>query len=388
VRIFALAFRFGKDRGGRSSMFTAFVFSSLLWQPLVAQNAPTVTGNWQGTVEAGRGFRAILQISQADRGKSAEGELQGVLYTMGVGGARESDLNSLTLQGTTLRFTIPPDGSFEGRLSADGKSIAGTLKYGAASYGLTLAHATADAAWAIPKPTDHMPADAVPQFEVATIKPTNPNWGSRGFHSGGRRIFCDNETADDLLSFAYGVHARQIVEDPGWLRTDKFDVDGVPDLIGEPSLKQMQAMYRDLLASRFNLALHHETREISVYRLQAAKSGPKLAKSLGDPNGTPDQTFTRWNSQLIELKETNATLAEFSQNMGMVLDRPMVDQTGLAGRFDFVLRWTPEGARTDDSNSPPGLFTAIQEQIGLRLDATRAPVDVLVIDHIDKPSPN
>jgi uncharacterized protein (TIGR03435 family) len=369
-------------------MFTAFVFSSLLWQPLVAQNAPDVKGNWQGTVEAGRGFRVILQISQNDRGKAAKDEVQGTFYTMGVGGARESDLNSLTLEGKTLRLTISPDGSFEGRLSADSKSIAGTLKYGAASYALTLTRATVDTAWAVPKPMDHMPADAVPQFEVATIKPADPNSSDGGFHISGRRISCDNETVDNLISFAYGVHARQIVEAPGWLSADKFDVDGVPDLIGEPSLKQMQAMYRGLLASRFSLALHHETREISVYRFQVGKSGPKLAKSLGDPNGTPDQTFTQWNSQLIELKETNATLAEFSQNMGMVLDKPAVDQTGLTGRFDFVLRWTPEGAQTDNPNSPPGLFTAIQEQIGLKLDVAKAPVDVLVIDHIDKPSPN
>jgi uncharacterized protein (TIGR03435 family) len=118
------------------------------------------------------------------------------------------------------------------------------------------------------------------------------------------------------------------------------------------------------------------------------KSGAKLGRSLGDPNGMPDQSFTRWTSQIIELKETNATLAEFALNMGTVLDRPMVDQTGLSGRFDFVLRWTPDNAQATDPNAPPGLFTAIQEQIGLKLDATNAPADVLVIDRIAHPSPN
>ena len=388
VRTIAKIFRLNWDRAERISIITAFVFSSLLWQQLAAQNTPEITGNWQGTVEAGQGFRIILEISQADGGKAAKGELQGAFYTMGAGGARESDLNSLALDGTTLRLTIAPDGSFEGKLSADGKSMAGTLKYGGGSYVLTLARAGADDAWAIPKPTDHMPPGAAPVFDVATIKPADPASSRRGFESDGRRIMCENESVDDMISFAYGVHPRQIVEGPAWISGERFDIDGVPDLMGQPNLKQMRGMYRDLLTARFNLTLHHETREIAVYSLEVPKSGPRLVKSLGDPNGLPDQSFTRWTQQLIELRETNATLAEFSQNMGMVMDKPVVDQTGLAGRFDFVLRWTPETAQTSDPNAPPGLFTAIQEQVGLKLNATKAPVDVLVIDHVDKPSPN
>jgi len=370
------------------AIFTVIAFWAAFSVSFSAQTAPDLTGNWQGTVDAGRGFRIILQIAQADQSQAGKGAWQGVFYTMGVGGARKSYVSSLTLEGVTLRFTIPPDGSFDGKLGADGKSMAGTLKYGGTSYALSLVRATSDTAWAIPRPTDHMPPEATPEFEVATIKPTDPNWRNSGFHSNGRRISCDNETIEDIIKFAYNVHARQIVEGPGWLRTDKYDIDGVPDLLGRPNLKQMQAMYRGVLSSRLNLTLHHEIREISVYSLRVGKSGSRFAKSLGDPNGSPDQTFTRWTSQLIELKETNATLAEFSQNMGMVLDRPTVDQTGLSGRFDFTLRWTPEGAQGDDPNAPPDLFKAIQEQLGLKLEATKAPVDVLVIDHIDRPSPN
>ena len=383
-----------KGRYFRSKTFSSkitlhmFILLGLLCAPLIAQSAPDITGNWQGTVEAGRGFRIVLKVSQADHGQTMKSAWQGAFYAMGPDGTRESDVSSMTLEGTTLRLTIPPDGSFEGKLSNDGKSIVGTLKYDKAPYALTLVRATADTAWAVPKPTDYMPPDAKPEFDVATVKPADPNSSRRGFMSDGHRIFCENETVDDIVSFAYGVHARQIVEGPGWLSADKFDVDGVPDLVGVPNLKQMEAMYRDLLASRFNLTLHHETREIAVYGLQVGKGGPKLAKSLGDPNGLPDQTFAQWNSQLIDLRETNATLAEFAQNMGIVLDKPMVDQTGLTGRFDFTLRWTPDTARADEPNAEPGLFTAIQEQLGLKLEATKAPVDVLVIDHVDKPSGN
>lgn len=372
----------------RIAILTAIIFWSLLSGALHAQSTPDLAGNWQGTVEAGRGFQIILQISQADQSQAGKSAWKGVFYTMGPDGARESDLTSMKLEGTMLRFTTPPDGSFEGKLGADGKSMNGTLKHGAVSYALILARATTDTAWAVPQPTDRMPPDAAPEFEVATIKPTDPSWTSRGFHAGGRRISCDTETVDDIISFAYGVHVRQIVEGPGWLGTAKYDVDGVPDLIGEPNLRQMQAMYRGLLASRFNLAFHHETRPLSVYALHAGKDGPKLSKSLGDPKGLPDTSFTEWNSQAITLKATNVTIADFVWAMGLVLDRPAADQTGLAGRFDFTLRWAPEAAQPTDPNPPPGLFTAIQEQIGLKLEATKAPVDVLVIDHVDRPSPN
>lgn len=382
-------FKSGRGRLRHAGRFTVFtVFAGALSSPVIAQPAPDITGNWQGTVEAGRGFQVILQMSQADHGQAGRSGWQGVFYTMGPGGTRESDLNSLTLEGTMLRFAIPPEGSFEGRISANSKSLAGTLKYGGASYALTLARATADTAWPVPQPTDHMPPDAKPEFEVATIKPTDPDKSRRGFESEGRRIFCENETVDDMISFAYGVHKRQIVEGPPWLSTDKFDVDGMPDLVGEPNLKQMQAMYRSLLASRFNLALHHETREIAVYGLHRAKSGAKLAKSLGDPKGLPDTTFTEWNSQAITFRGTNISMLDLTWNLNFVLDRPVVDQSGLSGRFDFTLRWAPDTARPDDPNALPPLFTAMQEQLGLKLDATKAPADVLVIDQVSKPSPN
>ena len=381
----------GTERGPRCAglaTFTALVLWASCAGSLAAQNTPDLSGNWQGNVEAGRGFRIILQISQADHGQGDGAAWQGVFYTMGPGGARESEVNSLAFDGMALRFVIPPDGSFAGKMSADSKSITGSLKQGEASYALVLARASGDSAWALPKPTDHMPPDATPEFEVATIKPTDPGWGNKGFHSNGRRISCDNETVGDIISFAYGLHVRQIVDGPGWLGTDRYDVDGVPDLIGEPNTNQMKDMYRGILSSRFNLAFHHETRPLSVYALHIGKDGPKLSKSLGDPKGQSDTTFTEWNSQAITLKATNVTMADFVWVMGMVSDRPAADQTGLAGRFDFRLRWAPEGAQPSDPNAPPGLFTAVQEQLGLKFEATKAPVDVLVIDHIDRPSPN
>jgi uncharacterized protein (TIGR03435 family) len=146
-------------------------------------------------------------------------------------------------------------------------------------------------------------------------------------------------------------------------------------------------MYQKLLADRFNLKLHREKRGLSVYAITVAKNGPKLAKSLGDPKGLPDQTGN-WNGALNGIRFTNNSMGDFALMMDYLLDKPVVDQTGLAGKFDFFLRWTSEEAQVSDPNAPPGLFTAIQEQLGLKLEPVKAPADVLVIDQVEKPSAN
>jgi len=246
----------------------------------------------------------------------------------------------------------------------------------------------------------HMPADAVPQFDVVTIKPTAPDTKSMGFMNNGRHILAENMTVNDIVSFAYGVHGKQISGAPAWFGSDRFDVDGVPDVEGELNLKQMQGMYRKLLDDRFNLRFHREKRELSVYAMTVAKSGPKLTKSQGDPTGSPDQTFTEISSRSVVLRETNATMSDFALNMqASAMDRPVVDQTGITGRFDFTLKWTPDetqfgtlGMRLsppgDDPNASPGLFTAIQEQLGLKLVQAKGPVEVLVGDHVEYPTAN
>ena len=156
-------------------------------------------------------------------------------------------------------------------------------------------------------------------------------------------------------------------------------------------------MVQKMLADRFKLSFHHDTKELSVYVLSVAKGGPKLAKSEGDPNGLPGLFF---RGRPGDLGVRNATMADFTGLMqSAVLDRPVVDQTELKGRYDFTLNWTPDesqfaglGAKipppTDTANAPPNLYTAIQEQIGLKLEATKAPADVMIIDHVEKPSEN
>jgi uncharacterized protein (TIGR03435 family) len=155
-------------------------------------------------------------------------------------------------------------------------------------------------------------------------------------------------------------------------------------------------MVQKLLADRFKFTFHHDQKELSVYVLSVSKTGNKMTKSEGDANGLPGLFFRQPGA----LNVRNANMGDFAHLMqSAVLDRPVVDQTGLTGRFDFTLNWTPDdtqfsgmGAKipppTDAANAPPGLYTAIQEQIGLKLEASKAQTDVLTIDHVEKPSEN
>jgi uncharacterized protein (TIGR03435 family) len=349
---------------------------------LGAQTGQDIAGTWQGALE-GSGARVMLKVAKGDAGG-----WKGVVYGLDQED-RGRTASSLTAQNGTVTFAIASvEVSFEGKLSLDGASIDGKLQQGGKVYGLKLVRATSDTEWAIEK-AKVMAKDADPSFEVATVKPSDPKNGSKGFHSGnGRRINCDNETAADIVEFVYGMHAKQIVGAPQWFFDERWDVDGYPDVPGGPYYKQMQGMYRKLLEERFGLKMHRETRTMGAYVLTVAKGVPKLSKSV-DQEAMSDTTFTQWNSQRRVLRVTSTTMAEFVMTMDSQLDKPLVDQTGLMGKWDFLLKWRPDTAPdTDDPNALPGLFTAIQEQIGLKLEAVKAPVDVIVIDHVERPSAN
>jgi uncharacterized protein (TIGR03435 family) len=179
--------------------------------------------------------------------------------------------------------------------------------------------------------------------------------------------------------------------------SEKFDISGQPDGEGQPSQQQWKVMVQKLLAERFKLAFHRDNKELAVYAITVDKSGPKLTKSEGDPNGLPSMLFPR----LGVLPARNASMAEFAGVLqAVVLDRPVVDQTKLSGKFDFTLTWTPDESQfggmggpppsgaAPAAAAPPGLTTALPEQLGLRLESTKAPVSVIVIDRVEKPADN
>jgi uncharacterized protein (TIGR03435 family) len=261
---------------------------------------------------------------------------------------------------------------------------------------LALARATPDTAWTIPSLPKPMAADAPAVFEVATIKPSNPDTPGKLFTVRGRQVITINTTLVDLISFAYSAHAAQITAAPEWGASQKYDITGQPEAQGLPNQNQMRAMVQKLLEERFRLTFHRGTKELQVYALVVGKEGPKLTRNDRNPNGLPSLLF----KGLGMLPALNATLGDLANVLQVaVLDRPVVDRTALTGRFDFNLTWTPDesqfrsmGVRvpapSNDPNAPPGLFTAIQEQLGLRLESTKAPVDVLVIDRVERPSEN
>jgi len=232
-----------------------------------------------------------------------------------------------------------------------------------------------------------MAADAHPVFEVAAIKHSDPNGRNSGFHMNGRHFDIENQSVANMMLLGFGVSKSQIVGAPSWVDSEKFDVKGVPDVDGEPSVKQMQEMLRQLLRDRFGLKIHREQRELPVYALVVAKSGPKLKKTEAAPDTLPDQSG-HGGGGIRDITFRNNSMDEFALGMQFETNRPVVNKTGLDGRWDFELKWTYDDARAHEANAPPGLFTAVQEQLGLRLDAVKAPVEVLVVDAVERPTEN
>lgn len=231
-----------------------------------------------------------------------------------------------------------------------------------------------------------MAADAHPSFAVATIKPHDPASNRQGFDAVGDRYTVRGQTIVSLMMFAYSIDKHQVVDAPDWARTDRWDIEGTNDTPGQPNLRQQQEMLQKLLADRFGLKFHHDKRELPVYFIQIAKGGPKL-KPPANPDAEPDQDASNHGTE-VTVTITTGTMADFIMGMQFFFDRPLVDQTGIPGRHDFKLRYTYDETHASDPNAPPGLFTAIQDQLGLKLDAVKAPIDVFVLDHVEQPSAN
>jgi uncharacterized protein (TIGR03435 family) len=239
-----------------------------------------------------------------------------------------------------------------------------------------------------------LPAQQTPEapqkFAVATIKPSKPDAVALT-QIRGNRFVTEGTTFVDVFKYAYNVHPDQVVGGPAWLRTDKFDILADPETENRPNSDQMKAMMRTLLTERFHLVMHREQKNLSVYALLKTTDSPKFTKSTADPNGIPAVGYDPRG----ELQAGNATMANFATFLQrFALDRPVVDQTGIAGHFDLVLRWTPDNFRADgksgdlpqDASGLPGLFTAIKEQLGLKLQLTKADTAVFVVDHVEQPS--
>lgn len=363
-----------------------------------AASAQDIVGVWQGTLHIAQNnsdLRIVNKITKDDKGA-----LKVLDYSIDQGGTPLA-ASKASFDGGVLKYSIELiSGTYEGKMSADGKTITGMWSQGPTPLALNLVRTTPDTAWPIPEPPKTMAADADPSLEVATIKPSEPGRQGKAFGYRGTQFITFNTNMNDLIAFAYGLHAKQIIGAPDWFGTDLFDIDGKPDVPGRPNIQQMESMMRKLLADRCALKFHHEQKELSVYAVRLGNGGPKMSKTTAGPNDPQGFGFRGLGDLIVR----NLTMAEFATWMQSgVMDKPVVDQTGLKDKYDFTLKWTPDDSQFaqfrgavapapqpagDNPNAPPSLYTAVQEQLGLKIEATKAPDDVIVIDHVEKPSPN
>jgi uncharacterized protein (TIGR03435 family) len=236
-------------------------------------------------------------------------------------------------------------------------------------------------------------------FEVATIKPTDPNPTGRWIRmQSANRFQAHNHAVRTLIAAAYDLNPQAISGGPPWVDSDHWDILAKTPGEVRPNLDEQMAMLRRLLRERFQLAFHRESKEFSIYTLSVAKGGPKPKESTIKPDATPEgppPLVFVLSPTGARLPARYATMAEFASVLQRSpLDRPVVDRTGLSGRYDFDLEFAPDESvwggtvPRPEKSDLPGLFQAVQEQLGLRLEATKGPVEALIIKHIERPSEN
>lgn len=250
-----------------------------------------------------------------------------------------------------------------------------------------------------PKAADP-PKTSAPSFDVVSIhlSPPSPDGHNHIWNDVHESHFrTGNLSIHDLIQYAYNLPKSQMVGGAPWLDSAMYDIDAKSDAELDARLKAMPSedaaqqkllMVQALLADRFALAVHHETRELPIYNLMLAKGGAKF-----QPTKDAGTTVNTGRSRM-HIAGSDDTIGLLARELAQSLGRVVVNQTGLSGRYDLSLRWTPDDAPppmlngAPDPNAPPGLFTALQEQLGLKLEPAKGPVEVLVIDHIEQPSPN
>ena len=294
------------------------------------------------------------------------------------------------------------------------------------------------AAGLAPLATNQTPAPR-PTFEVASIKPNHSAGRQAGIQMApGGRFVATNVPLRFLVEQAYGVKSFQISGAPGWLDSERYDIEAKTEASGEDpghdepwKLTEEQRKLREeefkqrvqaLLAERCKLTVHHDTRELPIYTLVVGKNGAKLQESKDGVGPSPDEfkpdgpkgegpKMGRMNGPMMrmgrgEIIAQRMSMTMLANSLSRQLDRNVVDNTGMKGHYDFDLKWTPDemqdamfkglggggDAKPASDSAPdasgPSIFTAIDQQLGLKLESKKAPVEILVIDHIERPSEN
>jgi len=238
------------------------------------------------------------------------------------------------------------------------------------------------------------------EFEVASIKKADADARGRFIRmQTAHQFYAHNHALKTLIAAAYDVSVQAISGGPAWVESEHYEILAKAPNDVRPNLKEQNAMLRALLADRFKLTFHREQKELSVYALTIAKGGSKLKESTVSPDASPEGPAPLMFTVMPDAVRLPARYASMEELASVLqrstLERPVVDRTGLTGRYDFDLEFVPDetlfggllGKGPEDSTKP-GFFAAIQEQLGLKLEATRGPVAVLVIDHAERPTEN
>jgi uncharacterized protein (TIGR03435 family) len=248
-------------------------------------------------------------------------------------------------------------------------------------------------------------------FDVISVKPDKSGGGTM-LQMTPDGFTMANMPIDTLLTQGFQVNPNQIVDEPGWAKTDKWDIQAkvAPEdvaALGKMSFDQRRAMFVRVLTDRFGLTVQHGTRELPVYALVVAKGGLKMMESKPDPNAPPKGAPPKMRGDDGKISGQGVSMEFLASVLSRIVGRTVVDRTGLTTQYDFALHWTPEGGAAavgpgaggstsdggatqpvSDAGSGESIFTAIPEQLGLKLEPAKAPVDVIVIGHLEKPTEN
>jgi len=229
-------------------------------------------------------------------------------------------------------------------------------------------------------------AQPAASFDVASIKlHPEPITMSIDPMVRGRTVSGTASTLLDLVTNAYGVKYDQVSGGPGWNKSDHYDVSAKSEGEGTLTKEQAQQMMQALLADRFQLKIHRETKEVPIYALVVGKNGPKLKPSTA---GAPGNNFVRAGATGLHMEATQGTMERLATQLSGTAGRPVIDKTGLTGYYAYTLDWLPPNQAAASTSDIPDVFTAVQEQLGLKLEPTTGPREMLIIDRAEKPSGN
>ena len=330
-------------------MRTLRLITVLAWSSVGLWAGTDVTGSWSGTMFS-------ITFKQ-DGGKIS-----------GSGGPdpKEQYAFTGTVDGDHILFKV---GAFDFDLRAVGDELKGQMKAGDHTMEVAL------------KRVEALKSRVAPTaFEVASIKPNIS--GSRGSstHSApGGEIIMENVSLKQVVMMAYDVR-NFTFSGPDWMDTVRFDIVAKPP--SPVNRDEMKVLIRSLLAERFKLVIHRETKTLSAYELLVAKGGLKIKEVEPGPGGASSNT----NGGKALLNAQRMTMARFADLLGTRLDRPVVDKTEVPGAFDIKVEWTVDENQSGDGDpsAAPSIFTALQEQVGLRLVAQKLPVEIVVVERVEK----